>query len=102
MLHSAMSEGEWIVLVDPEINSERWLQSLAGFFQKCENASRIHQDFKLILVLGFNRNYSKTQKALIARTQRLMLQPVQNVNQYILELCNHQDWSHLSTEDRVI
>ena len=102
VLHSAMSEGKWIILVDPEIKANDGCKVLLFFFQKCENANTIHQDFKLILVFGFNRNYSKAQKALIARTQRFMLQPVHNVNQYILELCNHQDWSHLSTEDRVI
>ena len=61
----------------------------------------LNRKFKLILLFNFDAGIGSVPEDMIANTSRFLLEPIKDVYGYIIELCNAQDWSHLSSEDRV-
>ena len=102
ILRNAMSDGGWIVLMRPDMENKKWINSLQAFIRSCGRARSVHQKFKLILLFNFDAGIGSVPEDMIANTGRFLLEPIKDVYGYIIELCNAQDWSHLSLEDRIV
>ena len=101
-LVSIVAAGGWVLVPRPDLASAEWCHELARFIAYVEAGSiRPHPRFRLILWINNESGLGNVPKSLIAKLQRLVLNPIASLSGNIVEHFTGDDWSTLPEELRV-
>ena len=100
-LVSIATGGGWIVVPRPDLASAEWCHELVRFIAYIEAGSiRPHPRFRLILWINNESGLGNVPKTLVAKLQRLAVNPITSLSGNIVEHFTGDDWSTLPEEMR--